>query len=59
MQAHSDVVLVRPAQGGIDDLRVRAPVLVDLESARAGLDLLDVYTDGEGLFALSLAGPGA
>ena len=27
------------------------------EYARAGLELLDVYTDAEGLFALSLAGP--
>jgi L-histidine N-alpha-methyltransferase len=29
------------------------------EYARAGLDLLDVYTDSERLFALSLAGPNA
>jgi hypothetical protein len=38
VEAHGDVVGVGLGQRGVDDLRVRAPVLVDLQPARAGLD---------------------
>ena len=38
VQAHRDVVRVGGAERRVDDLRIRAPVLVDLEADRARLD---------------------
>ena len=51
VQAHRHVVRLGRGQGGVDDLGVGAPVLVDLQPHRAGLD--------QGIERLAPIGPGA